>query len=280
MATINAIVTYVRTGDIGLALKGFAIGVALSALGAYAAGGPVGSAAAANVTSGMVAARVALAGYSGYGVYEGVQSGNVGLAVLSGAFAALSIYGLYESVQAHRTYAAGQVEPDTTAPVGSGGESSPASEVQTVSSGSVNPQIVGPSGPPMAQAVDAFLTNSPIPDELLDRLSLEEIFRIAEARVRLAWERAGVDALKRLHANQLERQLKFAKFSIRAAFGAPSFEGAMLASGRVGKTLKEILVKLAEVDVYRSTPSASNLSTDVLKTGIDLVRGVAQARVP
>lgn len=99
-------------------------------------------------------------------------------------------------------------------------------------------------------------------------------------RVRRAGEQAGDDILRQENARVLKRNLGLARFSIGGAFFAPTFEGGMLAAGRVGKTFGELAAKGLEVGVGQVTPSASGFSPALLQQGLTLVRGVAQPGLP
>jgi hypothetical protein len=141
-------------------------------------------------------------------------------------------------------------------------------------------QIVGPGGSPLSQAVDAVLQDGAIPDEVFDQLSLRDVFRIADTRVRRATEQAGSNILRQENARVLGKKLKLARGSILLAIGAPAFEGGMLAAGRVGRTFGELSAKALGVGVSAATPSASGFSPGLLRNGLSLVRGVAQPGLP
>lgn len=128
--------------------------------------------------------------------------------------------------------------------------------------------------------MDAVLLDEAIPDEVFDDLTLRDVFRIADVRVRRAAEQAGDDILRQEKARVLKRNLGLARFSIASAFFAPTFEGGMLAVGRVGKTFGELAAKALEVGVTQVTPSASDFSPALLQNGLTLVRGVAQPGIP
>ena len=115
---------------------------------------------------------------------------------------------------------------------------------------------------------------------MFDQLSLRDVFGIADVRVRRATEQAGGDILRQENARVLGRNLKLARGSILLAFGAPAFEGGMLAAGRVGRNFGELSAKALEAGVYATTPSASGFSPGLLRNGLSLVRGVAQPGLP
>jgi hypothetical protein len=107
ISAVFATVTYLETGDAGLALKQFGIGVAMAAVAGYAA--PVANGANGGYGAVQIAANAALAGYSSYGIYQNVQSENYGAVAFAAVMLALQAYSLYQGYN-------GGVEPGTTDP--------------------------------------------------------------------------------------------------------------------------------------------------------------------
>ncbi len=138
---------------------------------------------------------------------------------------------------------------------------------------------------PFDRAIGSVLRNDNIPDEILDRLEIGNLIRVAKRRVEVAEQRVppGDDAsLEALEAFDMRRKLGFAGKSLALALGVTTIDNALLALDVAfpGKTVGEVIRTGGEILLDSAVPGPADFSPGIVRNSVITIRGIAQSRVP
>jgi len=138
---------------------------------------------------------------------------------------------------------------------------------------------------PFERAIGSVLRNEDIADEILDKLEIGDLIRVAKRRVEVAEQRVppGDDAsLEELEAFDMRRRLEFAGKTLALALGVTTIDNALLAADVAfpGKTVGEVIQTGGEILLDKAVPGPADFAPGIVRNSVITIRGIARSRVP